>query len=64
MLLWTTSCSMGIIEGCPAITPYTDKQEAQVDHDLALLPPDSPVKDFIKDYGVLRNQVRACRGEL
>jgi hypothetical protein len=56
-----TACGEESFEGCPAITDYSNQMEAQVDHDLALLPADSPVKDFIKDYEVLRNEVRACR---
>jgi len=61
MLAFLTSCAQGVSENCPAIATYSDVEEAQVDHDLALLPPDSLIRDFIKDYGVLRNEVRACR---
>jgi len=55
-----TACNAGSFSSCPVIVEYSNQTEAQVDHDLALLPPNSPVKDFMKDYSVLRNEARAC----
>jgi hypothetical protein len=61
-LLLVTSCAVASSKSeCPAIVIYSGDEQAQVALDLDLLPPDSPVKDFIRDYGVLRDEVRACQ---
>ena len=64
ILSFQTACAGGNFEGCPAISQYSNQTEAQADHDLSLLPPHSPIRDFMKDYSVLRSEVRACRDSL
>ena len=61
ILSFQTACAGGNFEGCPAIASYSNETEAQVDHDLAAyVSAESPIRDFMKDYEVLRNEVRAC----
>lgn len=45
---------------CPPVVAYPAKEQAVVADHLKLLPPGSPVREWIKDYGVMREQARDC----
>ncbi|WP_457649652.1 hypothetical protein [Profundibacter sp.] len=46
---------------CPPLPAYGTELRAQVTDELALLPPDSAIEELLRDYAVLREQLRACR---
>lgn len=48
---------------CPQITEYSKETQAHAWLELQSLPQNSTLKEWVKDYGALRNQVRACNGE-
>lgn len=56
----------GLVEGvrndCPTLVEYTRDQLAKLDVELQTIPPEWMVWVFVKDYGILRQQVRACGG--
>lgn len=49
---------------CPQETVYTKEQQLAAMEELADLPPHGLIRGlFMPDYGRLRDQSRACRGE-
>lgn len=48
--------------GCPTERKYTKAEQAAFLRDFPRTPP--VVQGFIADYGILRDKVRACRGDL
>ena len=46
---------------CPTIKTYTAAEQKQVSDEIVSLPQDAETRVFIRDYGALRDQVRACR---
>lgn len=48
---------------CPREKVYTPQFQERLADQLITLPPGSPVVTAMIDYGDLRAQVRACRGE-
>jgi|GEM_PF-2430216 len=63
----TASCGTGasnvvLTNVCPFVVEYTQAEQVQVADDLKVLPDGSPVREWIKDYGVMRNESRACSG--
>lgn len=60
-----TACAQGDFEnsaGCPTLYPYSDEVQGRAAEELASLPAGSVLGDMISDYGVVRNEIRACRG--
>lgn len=47
---------------CPAIRQYTLDEQKALAQELKKTPENSLTRRFIKDYGELRDQTRACQG--
>lgn len=45
---------------CPPIVEYSRAEQAQVADEIAELPENARIVDWLADYAVLRAQVRAC----
>ena len=65
--LLTTSiagCATGVSNACPHEVEYSPEQQRQAADELSKLPRDGMVRGtMMPDYGRLRDQARACRGE-
>lgn len=48
---------------CPRLITYSEGQQAQAADELLGLSDGSVVADMIGDYGVVRNEIRVCRGD-
>lgn len=48
---------------CPSIKDYSAKEQDQVADALAAEPEGSVLARWIADYGVMRNETRACKGQ-
>ncbi len=46
---------------CPAVVEYSQDKQARVAKELASLPERAVIPEWLADYAVLREQVRACR---
>lgn len=49
------------IVSCPPLAEYTPEQQVIAADELQAMPRDSMIARMIGDYGVLRQQVRACK---
>lgn len=45
---------------CPPIVEYSRAEQAQVADEIAELPENARIVDWLADYAVLRAQVRTC----
>ena len=45
---------------CPPVVDYSRLEQAQVADEIAALPENARIVDWLADYAVLRAQVRAC----
>jgi hypothetical protein len=60
----TTGCATVVSSACPREVEYSAEQQRRAADELSALPRDSMVRStMMPDYGRLRDQVRACRGE-
>jgi len=58
----TAGCDRAVSSAaCPPLVSYSPAEQAQAADELRTLPAGAMLREFIKDYGVLRAQVRACR---
>lgn len=48
---------------CPTVKEYTKEFREKAVSELDLLPVPSSIEEMIKDYSVLRKQVKICNGE-
>ncbi len=48
---------------CPSIKNYSAEEQDEVADALAAEPAGSVLARWIADYGVMRNETRACKGE-
>lgn len=63
-LPWLTGCAMGVSSPvCPSLVNYSPAFQNRLADEVAALPSDDPLVTVVADYGRLRDQVRACRGE-
>ncbi len=46
---------------CPPVVEYSRAEQMQVAEEFAALPKNARIVDWLADYAVLREQVRACR---
>jgi len=46
---------------CPPVVEYSQAEQAQAAGEVAALPEDSVLIDWLGDYSLLREQVRVCR---
>ena len=57
-----SACAPGASSSsCPVVKPYTPAEQSALATALDALPGDSPLRGAIDDYGVLRDQARACK---
>ncbi len=45
---------------CPPLPAYDADLRAKAADELSLLPPNSAIEQLLRDYAVLREQLRAC----
>lgn len=46
---------------CPPVVEYSREVQARAAEELALLPEGAAIGEMLSDYGVMRDQARACR---
>ena len=49
------------VKPCPPVVEYSRAEQAIVAEEVAALPQGAMIENWIVDYAVLREQVRACR---
>lgn len=60
----TSGCATAASSACPREVDYSPEQQRRAAEELAVLPRDGMLRGvFMPDYGRLRDQARACRGE-
>ena len=60
----TAGCATAVSNACPREVEYSADQQRQAADELSTLPRDGMVRGvMMPDYGRLRDQARACRGE-
>jgi len=47
---------------CPPVVEYSREFQARAADELDLLPEGSAIAEMLADYGVMRDQARACDG--
>ncbi|KZD03065.1 hypothetical protein [Oceanibaculum pacificum] len=47
---------------CPPVVEYGREFQTQAADEIALLPEPSALAEMMSDYGVMREQARACKG--
>ena len=45
---------------CPPVVGYSQAEQARVAEEVAALPEEALIPDWLADYAVLRDQARAC----
>lgn len=60
---WLTACATVVSETCPTLFDYSVEQQTRAAEELEALPEGSALAELIGDYGVVRNEIRACMGE-
>ncbi len=60
----TVSSDVGGQGTCPPVVEYRREFQARAAEELALLPKGSVIADMLSDYAVMREQARACLGDL
>lgn len=63
LVLPLTVCGPEFSNVCPSLKVYSTETQKRAGAELAELPPGSVLPGFMDDYGALREEVRACRGE-
>ncbi|WP_317889633.1 hypothetical protein [Roseicitreum antarcticum] len=53
--------SDGLHGACPPVVAYTRAEQARVADEIAALPEGAVIAEWMADYAVMRDQVRACR---
>jgi hypothetical protein len=57
-------CATAVSSACPREVEYSAEQQRRAADELSTLPRDGMVRGMMMpDYGRLRDQARACRGE-
>ena len=60
----TAGCATAVSDACPREVVYSAEQQQQAAGELQAMPATSIIRTlFMPDYGRLRDQARACRGE-
>jgi hypothetical protein len=60
----TAGCGTAVSSACPREVEYSAEQQRQAADELSALPRNGTVRGvMMPDYGRLRDQARACRGE-
>ena len=50
----------GGVAACPPVVEYSREFQARAAEELAMLPEGSIIAEMLADYGVMREQARAC----
>lgn len=58
-----SGCVAAVSDACPTIFDYSQEVQDQVADELQALPEGSALSVMIGHYGVVRNEIRACRGQ-
>jgi len=58
-----SGCVAAVSNVCPTIFDYSQEVQDQVANELQALPEGSALSVMIGHYGVVRNEIRACRGQ-
>jgi hypothetical protein len=59
-----SACATAVSSACPREVEYSLQQQQRAAEELSTLPRDGMVRGtMMPDYGRLRDQARACRGE-
>jgi len=59
--IFLAGCTPTISSDCPPLRAYDADFRARAAEELTLLPQDSAIEEMMKDYAVVRAQLRACR---
>ena len=62
-MLWLTGCAMAdsnALAPCPPVVDYTAADQERAAHEVEVLLEDAAIVRMLSDYGVLRDQARAC----
>ena len=63
-MILLTACAGGSSDAppntCPPVVEYSRVEQARVAEELATLPEGAGIREWLADYAVLREQVRAC----
>ena len=62
-IAWLTGCATVVSDTCPTLFDYAPEVQARAADELVALPKGSALARMVGDYGVVRNEIRACRGE-
>lgn len=62
-LVSLSACATVVSDTCPTLFDYSNAEQARAAEELDALPEDSALARLVGDYGVVRNEIRACRGE-
>lgn len=57
------ACATVVSDTCPTLFDYSEAEQAHAADELDALPEGSVIARLVGDYGVVRNEIRACRGE-
>ena len=64
-MIFLTACagvsSDTVPSACPPVVEYSRAEQVRVAAELAALPEGAAIAEWLADYAVLRDQVRACR---
>jgi len=58
-----SGCVRAVSDACPTLYSYTQEVQDQAADELQSLPEGSALSVMIGQYGVVRNEIRACRGQ-
>lgn len=61
-MMLPTACAT-VISNCPTLQVYAPELQAEAAEQLEALPKGSALVVMIGDYGAVRNEIRACRGD-
>ena len=63
-MIFLTACAGGSFDAvpsaCPPVVAYSQAEQVRVAEELAALPEGAMIGEWLTDYAVLREQVRAC----
>ena len=62
VMMSLTACGT-VISNCPTLQAYAPELQAEAAEQLEALPKGSALVVMIGDYGSVRNEIRACRGD-
>lgn len=62
-LAFLSACATVVSDTCPTLFDYSRAEQARAADELDALPESSALAKLVGDYGVVRNEIRACRGE-